>query len=317
MFHRDQYLLSSVNEQLLVLFYDGEKRDYEWDSIMDTITLKKLLRKHEGANLEFKRQWYELENPKKAEAAKGEMVKDILSLANGNTNVAGEASYLVIGASNEIDEQGNRELFDVESAKPITRQRILDIVNAYCDPSIEDLLCEEILIDGKKLLVITVLPSPHVHETIQKLKTSKVTYDEYTVFIRHAEGVRTASTKERVTLQEIKKLRFYDTINVSPTRFGALMGAFFMGLLGPKLVPPKEGQNLMAVGIAGASVGGLLGGLIGSNYSEIKKIPLAWKQATPKDNVIRLMAAAAYGLGSWWLIRFWDRRRKKNKTQKL
>jgi hypothetical protein len=282
---------------------------------MDTFVLKKLLRRQEGANLEFKRQWYELENPnpKKAEADKGEMIKDILSLANRNTNVAGEESYLVIGASNEIDELGNRELFDVVSTKPITRQRILDIVNPFCDPSIEDMLCEELLIDGKKLLVITILPSPHVHETIQKLKTAKVTYDKYTVFVRHAEGVRTASTKERIALQELKKLRFSETMNVPPISFGAFMGALFLGLLAPKLII-KEGdptEKIISARIAGASVGAFMGGMVGSNYAQLKKIPTDWKQTSQKGKTIGSMALAAYGLGSWWLIRYWNLKRKK------
>ena len=242
---------------------------------MDKITLKKLLKKHEGASLEFKRQWYELENPnpQKAEADKGEMIKDILSLANGNTNVAGEESYLVIGASNEMDQNGNREIFNAESTKPITRQRILDIVNTYCDPSIEDLLCEELIIDDKKLLVITILPSPHVHETIQRLKTAIITYDKYTVFVRHAEGVRTASTKERLALQELKKLRFSETLNVPPLPFGAFMGALFLGLLGPKLIT-KEGdpqKKIISAQIAGGSVGAFIGGIVGSNYADLKK----------------------------------------------
>jgi hypothetical protein len=285
---------------------------------MDTITLKKLLKRHEGANLEFKRQWYELEssNPRKAEGDKGEMIKDILSLANGNTTVAGEEAYLVIGAANEIDETGNRELSDVVSKKPITRQRILDIVNPYCDPSIEDILCEEIVMDGKKLLAITILPSPHVHETTQKLRTAKVTYDEYTVFVRHAEGVRTASTKERLALQDLKKLRFSETVNVPPTPFGAFIGALFLGLIGPKLIikenDPKEKIN--AVRIAGASVGAIMGGLIGSNYYQIKSLRSEWRQSSQRQKVAMTMGGIAYSLGAWWLIRFRERKRSKTKS---
>ena len=282
---------------------------------MDEITLRKILRRYEGANLEFKRQWYELESPnsKKAEADKGEMIKDILSLANGNTNGAGEESYLIIGAANETDESGDRELFDVVSAKPITRQRILDIVNPFCDPSIEDILCEDFLIDGKKLLVITILASPHVHETTQKLKTARVPYDKYTVFVRHAEGVRTASTKERLALQEIKKLRFSETMNVPPVPFGAFIGALIMGMLGPKLIA-KDGESqekITSARIVGALVGAFFGGMVGSNYAQIKTFPGIWQQADRKGKVAGSMAGSAFVLFFWWLIRYWDRQRKK------
>jgi hypothetical protein len=281
---------------------------------MNEITLRNILRRHEGANLEFKRQWYELENPnqKKAEADKGEMIKDILSLANGNTNVAGEESYLVIGASNEIDEYGNRELFDAISSKSITRQRILDIVNPFCDPSIEDILCDAILIDGKKLLTITILPSPYIYETTQKLKTARVTYDKYTVFVRHAEGVRTASTKERLALQELKKLRFNETMNVPPVPFGAFMGALFLGLLAPKLITKQGDTNekISSARIAGASVGAFMGGMIGSNYAQLKTLPATWKQATPRGKVVGTMGATAFGLGFWWFVNYLSRKRK-------
>ncbi len=282
---------------------------------MDEILLTKLLRRQEGANLEFKRKWYELESsdPKKAEADKGEMIKDILSLANGNTNVAGEESYLVIGASDELDNVGYRELFDFVSAKPVTRQRLLDIVNPFCDPSIEDLACEEFFIDGKRLLVLTILPSPHVHETTAKLKTAKVIYDKYTVFVRHAEGVRTASTKERLALQDIKKMRFRDTLNVPPIPFGTFMGALFLGLLAPKMITREGDSNekILSARIAGASVGGFMGGMIGTNYAQIKKIPLVWRQASQMGKVIGTMSAMAYGLGFFWLLQYWNRKRRK------
>jgi hypothetical protein len=283
---------------------------------MDETTLRKLLGRQESANLEFKRQWYDLESldSKKGEASKGEMIKDILSLANGNTIVAGEKSYLIIGASNEMNENGCRELFDFSSQKPIARQRILDIVNPFCDPSIEDILCDEIQINGKQLLVITILPSPHVHETIQRIKTAKVTYDKYTVFVRHAEGVRTASTKERLALQELKALRFSETRNVPPIPFGAFMGALTMGLIGPKMLV-KEGdsqEKITSATIASAGVGAFFGGMIGFNYSQIKTLPTIWQQSTPKGKTIGIMATSAFGLFFFWLISVLSRRNKKS-----
>jgi hypothetical protein len=282
---------------------------------MDEIALRKLIDKQEGASLEFKRQWYELESPnqRKAESAKGEMIKDVLSLANGNTNVAGEMSFLVIGASNEIDENGHRELFNVVSEKPINRQRILDIVNPWCDPPIEDILCDDVLVDGKQLIVITILPSPHVHETIKKLKTAKVTYDEYTVFVRHAEGVRTASTKERVALQQLKKLRFNETKNVPPVPFGAILGALLVGQLGPQILA-KEGdskEQIRAKTIVSAGIGAFIGGIIGINYSQIKSFPLLWQQTSKRGKFIGVMSVSAFGILYWWVMKYISRKRKQ------
>ena len=56
-------------------------------------------------------------------------------------------------------------------------QQIIETVNRACYPPIADIVCEEIDLDGKFIVVITIPPSSVVHETTRKLKTVKGVID--------------------------------------------------------------------------------------------------------------------------------------------
>ena len=116
---------------------------------MNTDELKKLLSNPESATLDFKRQIYlvDSENTDAKKRHRDELIKDVLALINGNTFTAGEIAYLVIGASNKKDTTEKRKLFDV-TGHNITAQRILNWVNSACEPAVEDIVCEDIDIDG-------------------------------------------------------------------------------------------------------------------------------------------------------------------------
>jgi hypothetical protein len=126
----------------------------------------------------------------------GELIKDVLSLANGNVGTAGKPGYLVIGVADDLNQHGIRELYDVGDVI-LTGQQVLDKINALCRPHLPSIYCEILLLDGIRILVMTVPPTPHLHETMRALKTPKVTYPENTVFIRRKEGVGVASTDEQ------------------------------------------------------------------------------------------------------------------------
>ena len=71
---------------------------------MDQQHLAQLLLKPEGPSLEFKREFYK-NYSEKGEAGKrqrGEFIKDILSLANGDASTAGDTAYLIFGAGDEL-----------------------------------------------------------------------------------------------------------------------------------------------------------------------------------------------------------------------
>ncbi len=241
---------------------------------MDSQMVGRLLQRPESATLEFKRKFYDIDaaNGEAKKRQRCEMVKDILSLANGNANVAGETAYLIIGADDALDDEGNRALFDI-GALEVKSQRLLKIVNAYCEPPLQDLLCESVEIEGARLLVITIPPSPHLHETTQKLETPSQTYSPYMVFVRHDEDVALASAREREAIAQLKRLRYHEAQNAPPVEFGAALGAVFIGnAMSNHLVETTGKKDLRPIGwLIGGLLGALAGGSMGSAYKSIRQ----------------------------------------------
>src|SRR5258706_3315237 len=138
---------------------------------MNVEQLKLLLQQDEGPTLEFKREWYKIDAKGEAKnRKKGELVKDILALANGNAYSAGELAYQVMGVNNEFNVDGCRELTDVGNNVPNSAP-ILSIVRAYSDPPLENVEVVPYTIDGKRIFVIIIPPTPHLYETTRKIDT--------------------------------------------------------------------------------------------------------------------------------------------------
>ncbi len=234
-----------------------------------------LLQMDESPTLEFKQEWYKLaaDSPEAARRGKGELIKDILALANGNTDFAGEPAYLVIGVSDEKDVRGWHKVIGVSEQESIHAEHIREIVNNYCSPRLDHLTSTVYPVSGKNIVVLTIHPTPHIHETTKKLDTPKRSYDEYAVFVRHGSEIRLASTRERVALEQIKRLRFAERRNVDPVACGALTGGL-LGAIFVKYIAEKttdEGTSFAGT-VAGALTGSLLGGLWGGNYRDMRDI---------------------------------------------
>lgn len=254
-------------------------------------TLKKdfvysLLLKEEGPTLDFKRKPYLIyaEDKLVKDKQRGELIKDILALANGNAIVAGETAYLVIGASDKKDESGQRALFDVGNHR-LTARYVLDIVNPACEPALEDLFCDEVEIDGQRLLIITINPTPYLHETTRRLETSDAFYNEHTVFVRHNEGTGIASAKERETILQIKRFRFGERRNPPGIPFGVLLGGVVGGIMGystAKHRPDNNQNSNESYGIAGTIFGVTLGWTSASIYRNYYEIRSNWHRVPPK-----------------------------------
>lgn len=196
---------------------------------MDVDQIRRILSQNEGLKLDFKRE-YKLNNgppngsdPRLwGDLVKGqwhELIKDIIALANGNVGVPDEIGYLVIGADDTLRPDGTRQLFSVGHLQ-LTAQKIIARVNSVCEPPLPDILCEHILVDGETVCVISIPPTPYVHETNQQLATisgnidgtgrlvnlnlPKI-YTEYTAFIRKGENISPASANERKALETDKR----------------------------------------------------------------------------------------------------------------
>lgn len=253
-----------------------------------------LLFRNESPTLEFKRELYKLDDIDKEikKTQRDEFIKDILALANGNSVVAGDKAFLIIGASNEKNEDGSRTLFDVGQNR-LTAQRILDLVNPACEPAIEDIYCDDVNIEGKNLLVITIPPTPYLHETTRRLEvpksqnskslTTKV-YSERTVFVRHKEGIEIASGKERDAIARIKRFRFDESKNPPAVPFGAVVGGLIGGAFayGIAKKPDSFTKHPKEAGIAAALVGSWLGASFGSLYRNIYEFRSMWNTIPAK-----------------------------------
>jgi hypothetical protein len=262
--------------------------------------LRELITRSEGGALEFKRSMYLLNHPDQdiKKRQKDEFIKDVLSLANGSASVAGETAYLIIGADDQVGAEGVRALIDVGDIA-LTGRQIRDFVNAACDPPLEHLIAETVELDGKRLFVITILPSPYLHETTRALDGPNHKFTEYTVFIRHDDSIRVASAKERTAIQQLKRLRFHETRNAPPVIFGAFTGATIGGMatahLGKEIpgAGPREGQ--IFAGLLGATIFGTLGAMFGRTYKDVIEIKSEWQNYPKRRPWIITLSAIIFG----------------------
>jgi hypothetical protein len=241
---------------------------------MDPYTLRQLLTQPESPTLEFKQEMYKLDSPDgNTKRRQGnELIKDILSLANGNANVAGETAYLIIGAENHFRADGTRQLYDITVQAP-QAEDLLKRVNAACTPALDDLLCEHIEIDGKRLVVITIPPSRHLHETLGTLVAETI-YSPHIVFTRRVDSVEVANGSERLAIQRMKQFHFEQTLRVPPRLISAVSGAVSGGLVPEALIRLNMPTATItpAFRIGGAVFGGLIGLLIGQAWRSALRI---------------------------------------------
>jgi HEAT repeat protein len=177
---------------------------------MDQGDLRRLIAQTEGLKLDFKRRYeFNHHNPKVRRGQWDEFIKDVLALTNGNVGVANQTAYLVIGVGDEPSPDGIRALFDMRGLG-LTNTQMLDRVNSACRPPLPDIHCEIVDLEGKAIVVVTIPPSPHLHETTRRLETisedgQRSVYSENTVFIRRNEEIHPASESERRALAAEKE----------------------------------------------------------------------------------------------------------------
>lgn len=172
---------------------------------MDAEELRRILMRPEGLKLDFKQQLYHIDHVQSSVQLRewGEFIKDVLSLANGNIGTAGQTGYLIIGAADRLSADGTRALFDIDGSQ-ITTKRLLEKVNSFCEPPFADLTVKTVRIEGKRIVVVRIPPSPYLHETTQRIDTKKTSYSEHTIFVRRSEHIKIASARERQEIADEK-----------------------------------------------------------------------------------------------------------------
>lgn len=261
--------------------------------------IRGLLRQSEGPTLDFKQQWYlRYQKGEARERQKDELIKDLLSLANGTAQTAGQSAYLIIGAGDRQKDDGSRELFDIDDSFTTARD-ILQLVNEACKPPIPDVMVEIILIDSVRIGVITIPPTIFLHETIKVLKpTDGTSYPVHIVFTRHNDSVRNASTDERTAILEAKKhayaARYIPREIVKPMSpmqaigIGALAGGFFSAMAA-KAAYDVQGQGNALSAVLGMGIAGILiGALFGWIFLQIVAFIRIWIQSLWLERMLLL-----------------------------
>jgi hypothetical protein len=153
--------------------------------------LRKLLAQDENPKLDFK-----IDCSPSRDEEWNELVKDILALANGNVGFSHLPGYLIIGASDAKKSDGTRELRDA-SQVTLKKRDLLARVNGISSPRLPDLDFELAELNGTKILVITIPPTPYLYEIKTYLQTPKRRFQEQTVFIRCGDEIQPATQQER------------------------------------------------------------------------------------------------------------------------
>jgi hypothetical protein len=261
-----------------------------------------LLSQEEGATLEFKREWYRLgADPKEKEYQKVELIKDILSLANGNAETAGETAVMIVGAASERREDGSRVVFDVGESIP-TAAQILEIVRAVSSPPMDSIQVVPFRHNEATLFAVVIAPTPHVYEITKTLKWDSHSFSKYSVFIRRGDSVDLASSRERDAIATLKRIRLSEVRNPPPVSFGGAVGATIGGILIGQISSRKGGiGGAVGGGLAGGILGGTFGVLMGISYEALFQQTSAWRQPPARRRGIVMALVATLVTGTWIL----------------
>lgn len=163
--------------------------------------LARYLRDKEKLKLEFKLR-YELEGQSK-QPQLNEVAKDIISLFNTAGRHADDYAHLIIGAGDELRNDGTREYGAVQAGR-YTERQFLDIVNSRCAPQVPSIDYQEVMFESRLYGVIVLPPSPHVHELTCDLPTPRGLWRKGSVLLRSGEGVVVANPQQITQMQRQK-----------------------------------------------------------------------------------------------------------------
>lgn len=262
---------------------------------MDEKFLRKLLKNNTEPDwLDFKRKLklYSVEGKLNTEE-RDELIKDILGLANGNSQIIRKTKYLIIGADDqELTTDGLRVLHNVDYQVP-TQSEINKWMNSACTPAVVGIECGFETIDNHKLYIITIPPTFDLHETTRELN-AKGHRNKYTVFMRQGEHIVPASVRDGITIQQLKLLHRQETLNPSTIIFGAIIGAFIAilfwnsGFNASKSLGESKPIVWFVAQVLLIITGGFLGGNAGWMYREFKSLQYDWRYWSIRQKIMGL-----------------------------
>ncbi len=281
-----------------------------------TKLLEQLLSLEECGWLDFKQEMYKVADKKARDYdwQKNEMVRDILSLVNGNTHSAGKPAYLVIGAGDNRNPDGSRPLFDVGNVA-LPKRQIMDWANAYAEPAVEEINTHLVSYQGKRLFVIEILPSRHVHKIKRLLQTGHNNkYHENTIFMRAGDNIITAGPEQALALQRAKKHthninRYVNPILLLSVSFALVFGTMNWVAIGENLPSTQNTistmgtqKGLLFLRLFFGALFGILGAGFGWSIMEFQDFRIRWVRATTKGKIgLSILFILAVVFVVWWV----------------
>ncbi|MDA0245345.1 MAG: ATP-binding protein [Chloroflexi bacterium] len=211
--------------------------------------LPNLLAQDENGWLEFKREMYKVldKQAKDYNWQKAELVKDILSLANGNIQSAGNIAYLIIGVENTRLADGSRELVGVEEFE-LPKTQLMDWVNAHAEPPLDELYPHFVTYQDTRLFIIEIPPSPYVHKLKKILQTGEhKKYPENISLMRVGEQTHVADIQQIQALQKAKQHAANFSKSGDSRWVGAVVGSLLLAAQNWPLIIAKLSDNLAMI----------------------------------------------------------------------
>ncbi len=134
----------------------------ELEASVDAEELERLLQKPKGKKVVFRREY--IVDPIAPEGTEQQvwnqmvegqwqaLVRDILALANGNIKTTNKTGWLIIGADEAVNADGEREIYDTSHIH-LYEGQILEKVNQYSDPPLYDVDLEKVEIDEPNIMI--------------------------------------------------------------------------------------------------------------------------------------------------------------------
>jgi hypothetical protein len=176
-----------------------------------------LLEKEESPTLEFKRQWYWDDSTLPIDMADkwGELIKDLISLANGYINKAGEYRYLIFGFSETERKTYNLDVSNIKQLKNLTRFKkdLLQRLEKVTKPSFIDINIKILTVEEDNVLVFEIPCPTQLVELKNELKTKTRHLDQGAILVRKgqkSDEVRTASPDE-IEILKLELLKYSES----------------------------------------------------------------------------------------------------------
>ena len=257
----------------------------------DTSQLQKLLREPKEKDwLEFKSE-YKLftSEGKVSEYTRDEFSKDILGLANGNSQIIRRTKYLIIGVDDsKFTENGERVLHNIEYRFP-TQSEISRWLVSASTPAISGIECVELTYNNNHIYVIIIPPTFNLHETARDLVTSHGTFHKYSVFMRQDENTVLASVRDGITIQQLKFLHRQEFTNPSSIFIGLMVGGIISwitanAMINAKYLPVQFSEKLIISTLT--FVGVLMGAMIGLIMQQFNDIRYSLRYMTWRNRIL-------------------------------